>query len=53
MPGVTKRHSKRDFGQAFPASRYDDPRGGRTSSLEHNILRYRATEATVYLFYAE
>ena len=53
MPGVTKQHSKLDFGRAFPASHYDDPRGGRASSLERNILRYRATEATVYLFYAE
>jgi hypothetical protein len=53
MPGVTKHHTKRNFGRAFPASRYDDPRGGRASALERNILRYRATEATVYLFYAE
>ncbi len=53
MPGVTKHHKKRDCGRAFPASHYDDPRGGRPSALERNILRYRATEATVYLFYAE
>jgi hypothetical protein len=53
MPGVTKHHKKRDYGRAFPASHYDDPRGGRPSGLERNILRYRATEATVYLFYAE
>jgi hypothetical protein len=53
MPGVTKHHTKRDFGRAFPASRYDDPRGRRASALEPNVLRYRATEATVYLFYAE
>ena len=53
MPGVTKHHTKRDYGRAFPASRYDDPRGGRASAIERNILRYRATEATVYLFYAE
>ena len=53
MPGVTKHHTKRDYGRAFPASHYDDPRGGRASALERNILRYRATEATVYLFYAE
>jgi len=53
MAGVTKHHTKRDFGRAFPASHYDDPRGGRPSGLERNILRYRATEATVYLFYAE
>jgi hypothetical protein len=53
MPGVTKHHKRRDYGRAFPASHYDDPRGGRPSALERNILRYRATEATVYLFYAE
>lgn len=53
MPGVTKHHIKRDYGRAFPASHYDDPRGGRASALERNILRYRAIEATVYLFYAE
>ncbi len=53
MPGVTKVHIKRDYGRAFPASDYDDPRGGRPSALERNVLRYRATEATLYLFYAE
>lgn len=53
MPGVTKHHKKRDYGRAFPASHYDDPRGGGPSALERNILRYRATEATVYPFYAE
>lgn len=53
MPGVTKLHTKRDYGRAFPASHYDDPRGGRASALERNILRFRATEATLYLFYAE
>lgn len=53
MLGITKHHPKRDYGRAFPASRYDDPRGGRPSALEHNILRYRATEATLYLFYAD
>jgi hypothetical protein len=53
MPGVSKHHTTRDYGHAFPASRYDDPRGGRASALERNILRYRATEAAVYLFYAE
>jgi len=53
MPGVTKHHTKRDYGRAFPASRYDDPRGGRASALEGNILRYRAIEVTVYLFYAD
>jgi hypothetical protein len=50
---MTKHHKKRDYDRAFPASHYDDPRGGRPSGLERNILRYRAAEATVYLFYAE
>jgi hypothetical protein len=53
MPGFTKNHPKRKFGRIFPSSRYDDPRGGRPSGLERNILRYRAAEATLYLFYAE
>lgn len=53
MPGFTKHYTKRDSGPSFPNSRYDDPRGGRASALERNVLRYRAIEATVYLFYAE
>ncbi|MBN9561774.1 MAG: hypothetical protein J0H14_13745 [Alphaproteobacteria bacterium] len=53
MAGVTKSHRKRDFGRAFPHSRYDDPRGGRPAALERNVLRYRAAESTLYLFYAE
>ncbi len=53
MPGVYKQHRTRNNGRGFPASRYDDPRGGRASALERNILRYRAIEATLYLFYAE
>lgn len=53
MPGVTKRHTKRENGRAFPASLYDDPRGGRPSALERNILRYRAIEVALYLFYAD
>lgn len=53
MPGLTKHHHKRRYGRAFPASRYDDPRGGRPSAIERNILRYRSTEATLYLFYAD
>ena len=53
MPGVMKRHAKRDYGRAFPASRYDDPRGGKPSAIERNILRYRAAEVTLYLFYTE
>lgn len=53
VAGVTKSHRKRDFRRAFPHSQYDDPRGGRPSALERNVLRYRAAEATLYLFYAE
>jgi len=53
VPGFTKRHTKRDYGRAFPASCYNDPRGGRPSALERNILRYRAIEAALYLFYAD
>lgn len=53
MPGVQKTHRVRKNGRAFPASRYDDPRGGRAAALERNILRYRAIEATLYLSYAE
>lgn len=53
MAEVTKSHPKRQHGRTFPHSRYDDPRGGRPSALERNILRYRAAEATLYLFYAE
>lgn len=53
MPGVRKIHRRRESGRAFPSSRYDDPRGGRSSALERNVLRYRAAEATLYLFYAE
>ncbi|SON56508.1 hypothetical protein HDIA_2967 [Hartmannibacter diazotrophicus] len=53
MPGVTKRHLKHENGHAFPASRYIDPRGGRPSAIERNILRYRAIEAALYLFYSE
>jgi hypothetical protein len=53
MPGVYKQHRTAKHGRGFPASRYDDPRGGRASGLERNIVRYRAIEATLYLFYAE
>jgi hypothetical protein len=53
MPGATKIVPRLKYGKAFPASRYNDPRGGRPSALERNILRYRATEAALYLFYAE
>lgn len=53
MPGATKIVPQLKHGKAFPASRYNDPRGGRASALERNILRYRAAEAALYLFYAE
>lgn len=53
MPGFHKQHKERRNGRAFPASRYDDPRGRRPSALERNIARYRATEVTLYLHYAE
>jgi hypothetical protein len=53
MPGVRKEHRRQERRLAFPASRYDDPRGGRPVALERNILRYRAAEAALYLFYAE
>jgi len=52
MPGVVRQHRIREHGRAFPRSRYDDPRGGRASALERNVLRYRAIEASLYLFYA-
>lgn len=53
MPGVIKNHPKRSFGRRFPNSRYDDPRGGKLSALERNVLRYRAAEVALYLFYTE
>ncbi len=52
MPGVIRLHRVRGHGRAFPHSRYDDPRGGRASALERNVLRYRAIEVSLYLFYA-
>ncbi len=51
MPGVRKSHKQNSPGRAFPASRYNDARGGRASSLERNVLRYRAAEAALYLYY--
>lgn len=51
MPGFSKDHRRRQHGHTFPASQYDDPRGGRASALERNILRYRSVEATLYLYY--
>jgi hypothetical protein len=53
MPGFRKEHRIQENGRAFPASQYDDPRGGRPAALERNVLRYRAAEATLYLFFAE
>ncbi|MER2095697.1 MAG: hypothetical protein ABS977_02215 [Pseudomonas qingdaonensis] len=37
----------------FPSSRYDNPQGGRPSALERNILKYRAYEISLFIFYAE
>ncbi|MBC7767424.1 MAG: hypothetical protein H7124_01415 [Phycisphaerales bacterium] len=51
MPGVSKTHKEQRYGRAFPASRYNDPRGGRASGLDRNVLRYRAAEAALYLYY--
>lgn len=53
MPGATKIVPQLKYGKTFPASRYNDPRGGRPGAIERNILRYRAAEAALYLFYAE
>ena len=54
MTGAWKEHQQHcEYGHAFPASRYNDPRGGRPSAIERNILRYRAVEASLYLFYAD
>lgn len=51
MSGFSKSYQDYDHRRRLPASRYDDPRGGRPSALERNILRYRAFEAILYLFY--
>lgn len=53
MTGVSKTRTYRRNPYPFHASRYDDPRGGRLSALEKNILRYRSTEQTLYLHYAQ
>ncbi|NHN86211.1 hypothetical protein GOB93_16410 [Acetobacter musti] len=53
MAGAVKYCVKPDSGRLFPFSRYNDPRGGGSSALERNILRYRAIEITLYLFYNE
>ncbi|MGG5291334.1 hypothetical protein [Pseudomonas shirazensis] len=53
MPGVQRACNEVTYGGNFPGSQYHDPRGGRPSALEMNILRYRACEATLYLFYTE
>lgn len=44
---------KKGIGRTFPNSRYNDPRGGRASSLERKILRYRAIETSLYLHVAQ
>lgn len=54
MPGVHKQYSTDPYRRRrLLASRYDDPRGGQASGLERDVLRYRACEAALYLFYAE
>lgn len=53
MAGVQRACSEVTYGGHFPSSQYHDPRGGRPSALEMNILRYRAYEASLYLFYTE
>lgn len=53
MPGVIKQHKQRKFGRTFPHSQYNDARGGRASALERNVLRYRAIETVLYLYFAE
>lgn len=53
MPGVAKHHKTRRSRHPFPASRYNDPRGGRASSLERNVLRYRSVETVLFLHFAE
>lgn len=53
MAGAVKGYERKGFGRTFPSSRFDDPRGGRASSLERNILRYRAAETALYLHVAQ
>lgn len=53
MSGVKRECNEITYGQAFPNSQYHDPRGGRPSGLESNVLRYRAFEAALFLFYTE
>ncbi len=53
MPGVVRNLAKQQLGRRFPNSWYDDPRGGKLAALERNVLRYRAAETALYLFYAE
>lgn len=53
MPGVQRECNDITYGGSFPCSQYHDPRGGRPSALEMNILRYRAYEVSLFLFYVE
>lgn len=53
MAGAMKAYKREGHGRTFPNSFYDDPRGGRASSLERNILRYRAAETALYLHVAQ
>jgi hypothetical protein len=53
VPGAVRKYGRQQFRCRFPNSHYGDPRGGRPTALERNVLRYRAAEAALYLFYAE
>lgn len=53
MAGAMKAYKKESLGRTFPNSFYNDPRGGQASSLERNILRYRAAETALYLHVAQ
>lgn len=53
MSGFYRVRNKSFSPKPFPSSRYDNPQGGRPSALERNILRYRAYEISLFLFYAE
>lgn len=53
MSGFYRVRNTKSSPKPFPSSRYDNPNGGRPSALERNILRYRAYEISLFLFYAE
>ena len=53
MAGAFKNYVGGGIGKIFPNSRYNDPLGGRASSLERNIFRVRSVEMVLYLYYAQ